>query len=123
MIGRVVEIAEDGRHLARSRGFLTVSAGGEEIGRVALDDVSAVVASAHGLTYSNNLLVALAERGVPLVVCGANHRPAAILWSADSHHDQAGRIAEQAAAGLQPGGAGTNGGNEFSGSGIERQPQ
>jgi len=36
MIGRVVEIAEDGRHLAKSRGFLTVSAGGEELGRVAL---------------------------------------------------------------------------------------
>ena len=98
MIGRVVEIAEDGRHLAKSRGFLTVSAGGEELGRVALDDVAAVVASAHGITYSNNLLVALAERGAPVVLCGANHRPAAFLWSADSHYEQAGRISDQAAA-------------------------
>lgn len=100
MIGRVVEIAEDGRHLAKVRGFLTVSAQGNELGRVPLDDVAAVVASAHGITYSNSLLVALAERGAPLVVCGTNHCPAAILWSADGHHDQAGRMAEQAAASL-----------------------
>lgn len=98
MIGRVVEIAEDGRHLAKSRGFLTVHAEGAEIGRVPLDDVAAVVASAHGITYSNTLLVALAERCAPLVICGANHRPAAVLWTVDGHHEQAGRMADQAAA-------------------------
>lgn len=63
-----------------------------------LDDIAAVIASAHGITYSNNLLVALTERGAPLVVCGANHRPAGVLWAADGHHDQAGRMADQAAA-------------------------
>lgn len=99
MAHRIVEVAEDGRHLARHRGFLTVSASGEELGRVPLDDIAAVIANAHGLTYSNNLLVALAERGAPLVVCASNHRPSAILWSADGHHEQAGRMADQAAAG------------------------
>lgn len=98
MIGRIVEIAEDGRHLSRSRGFLTVNAQGAEVGRVPLDDVAAVVASAHGITYSNNLLVALAERCAPLVICGANHRPAAFLWTAEGHHEQAGRMSDQAAA-------------------------
>ena len=98
MTGRIVEIAEDGRHLAKSRGFLTVSAAGEELGRVPLADIDAVIASAHGITYSNSLLVALAERGAPLVVCGSNHLPAAILWAADGNHDQAGRMADQASA-------------------------
>lgn len=98
MTGRIVEIAEDGRHLAKSRGFLTVSEKGSELGRIPLDDIDAVIASAHGLTYSNNLLVALAEQGAPLVLCGANHRPAAILWAAESHNEQAGRMADQAAA-------------------------
>ncbi len=98
MIGRIVEIAEDGRHLSKTRGFMKVSAEGKELGRVPLDDISAVVASAHGITYSNNLLVALAERRAPLIVCGANHRPAAFLWSVDGHHDQAGRMGEQASA-------------------------
>lgn len=98
MIGRVIEIAEDGRHLAKARGFLTVSADKAEIGRVPIDDVGAVIASAHGITYSNNLLTALAERCIPLVVCGSNHMPAAFLWTADGHHEQAGRMADQAAA-------------------------
>lgn len=39
-IGRVVEIAEDGRHLSKERGFLKVSCGSEELGRVPLDDVA-----------------------------------------------------------------------------------
>ena len=98
MIGRVVEIAEDGRHLAKLRGFLTVEARGKEIGRVPLDDVAAVIGNAHGITWSNNLLVALAERCVPLVVCGANYRPAAFLWAADGHYEQGGRMSDQAAA-------------------------
>jgi CRISPR-associated protein Cas1 len=99
MIGRVVEVAETGRHLAKDRGFLTVSAAGEELGRVPLDDVVAVIASAHGLTYSNALVVALAERGAPMVLCGSNHLPAAWLLPVDGHHAQAGRISDQAAAG------------------------
>lgn len=98
MTGRVVEIAEDGRHLAKSRGFLTVNSKGEELGRVPLDDISALIATAHGITYSNALLVALAERCAPLVVCGVNFRPSAVLWPAQGHHDQAGRMADQAAA-------------------------
>ena len=98
MIGRIVEIAQDGRHLAKSRGFLTVAADKAEIGRVPLDDVAAVIANAHGITYSNNLLVALAERCVPLVVCGSNHQPAAFLWTSNGHHQQAGRMSDQAAA-------------------------
>lgn len=98
MIARIVEIAEDGRHLSRERGFLVVSNSGSELGRVALEDIGAVVANAHGLTYSNNLLVALAEKCVPVVLCGPHHRPVAFLWTVDGHHDQAGRISDQASA-------------------------
>ena len=98
MIGRIVEIAEDGRHLALHRGFLTVSVKGAEIGRLPLDDIAALIAQAHGLTYSNNLLVALADRGIPVVLCSANHMPAAFIWPVAGHHAQAGHMADQAAA-------------------------
>lgn len=98
MVGRVVEVATDGRHLAVDRGFLTVTERGAEVGRVPLDDLAAVVANAHGLTYSNNLLVTLATRGVPVVLCGPNHRPAALVWPVDGHHAQAGRMSDQANA-------------------------
>jgi CRISPR-associated protein Cas1 len=98
MVGRVVEVATDGRHLAVNRGFLTVAEKGAEVGRIPLDDIAAVVANAHGLTYSNNLLVTLAQRGVPVVLCGANHSPAALVWPVDGHHAQAGRMSDQASA-------------------------
>ncbi len=98
MTGRIVEIAEDGHHISKFRGFLTIESQGEEIGRVPLDDVAAVIASAHGITYTNSLLVALTERCVPLVVCGVNHRPAGFLWTASGHYEQGGRISDQASA-------------------------
>jgi len=97
-VGRIVEIQDDERHLARYRGFLTVSAADEEIGRVALDDVAALISTGRGVTCSGSLLVALAQRGVPVVFCAANYLPEACLWPVDGHYDQAGRMAEQAAA-------------------------
>jgi CRISP-associated protein Cas1 len=100
MVGRVLEIATDGRHLAVHRGFLVVNEKGEEVGRVPIDDVAAVIANAHGLTYSNNALVEASSRGIPIVLCGANHMPAAIVWPVDAHHIQTGRMNDQIAATL-----------------------
>lgn len=98
MIGRIVEIAEHDRHLAKHRGFLIVEARGDEIGRVPLDDIAAVIASGHGITWTNDLIATLAGRCVPVVMCGSNHLPAAFVWTAEGHHEQAGRMADQAAA-------------------------
>ncbi len=100
MVGRVVEIATDGRHVSIFRGFVVVSEHGEEIGRVPIDDVAAVIANAHGLTYTNNALVELSARGVPVILCGANHMPAAIVWPVNAHHVQTGRMNDQVEASL-----------------------
>lgn len=64
------EIAEPGRHLSKQRGFLEVSAGGSRIGRIALDDLAAVVATSPATTISCALLAELAMRGIPFAVCG-----------------------------------------------------
>src|SRR5579863_5246100 len=100
MVGRVVEVETDGRHLAINRGFLVVTEQHSEIGRIPLDDIAAVIANAHGLTYSNNALVELSQRGVPIVLCGPNHMPAAIVWPVDAHHIQTGRMNDQVSATL-----------------------
>ena len=99
MVGRVVDLETDGRHMSLRRGFLVVSEGGREVNRVGLNGVAAVVANAHGLTYSNHALVSLAGRGIATVLCGSNHRPTAIVWPVEGHHAQAGRMADQAQAG------------------------
>jgi CRISPR-associated protein Cas1 len=104
MPGRVVEIAEDGRHLSVSRGFLVVEGereelGRQELGRIPLDDVGVLLVNAHGTTYSNNLLVKLAEKGAAVVLCGANHAPVAWVWPLVGNHIQAARMRAQLAAG------------------------
>lgn len=100
MLGRIVEIAQDGRRLSVERGFLVIRDAESELGRVPLDDIAAVIGNAHGITYTNNVLVALAERKVPLIVTAADHNPVAFLWPLEGHHSQAGRMDQQIAASL-----------------------
>lgn len=101
MIGRIVEVADDRRHLFLSRGFLVVQdTEGErkELGQIPLDDITAVIANAHGLSYTNNLLVALAERCAPFVLCAANHNAVGMVWSIEGNFQQAKRFDAQIAA-------------------------
>ncbi|WCT75325.1 type II CRISPR-associated endonuclease Cas1 [Sphingomonas naphthae] len=96
---RIVDIATDGRHLSAYRGFLIVSEDRDEVGRIPLDDVAAVIVHAHGVTWSTNLIVALAERGAILLLCGPNHAPVAVCLPLDGHHAQNGRMRAQWEAG------------------------
>jgi len=100
MIGRIIEVASDGRYLSVERGFLQVNNKGQLIGQIPLDDISALIANAHGLSYSQNVLLAFSERGIPFVVCGQNHSPVAILWPIENHHRQAARVDAQICAKL-----------------------
>lgn len=100
MIGRVIEIASEGRHLARHRGLMTVSRDGVEDGRVPLDDIGVLLCNARDLTYSNDLMTELARRGAAVVMCGDNYLPAAWLWPLEGHHVQALRMRCQLEASL-----------------------
>ncbi len=103
MIGRIVEVADDRRHLSVSRGFLVVQETDgprKELGQVPLDDIAAVIGNAHGLSYTNSLLVALAERGAPFVLCAANHNAVGMLLPIEGNFEQSKRIEAQIAARL-----------------------
>lgn len=91
MSERIIEVATDGRHLAVDRGFMVVSEKGQEITRIPLDAMAALIGNAHGLTYSNNLLVEFAKRNILFVLCSSNHNPIGYLWAVDGYH-QAARI-------------------------------
>lgn len=90
-----MDISTDGLHLAIYRGFLTVSANGEERGRIALDDIGALIVHAHGTTWSNQVFVRMAERNVPVVLCAANHAPVSVVWPLEGHHAQGARLRAQ----------------------------
>lgn len=92
---RIVDIATDGRHLSLYRGFLIVEEQREEIGRIALDDIHAVIVHARGTTFSANLVAALAERGAPVIFCGSNHSPVAVTLPIAGHHAQNARFRAQ----------------------------
>lgn len=96
---RIVDIATDGRHLSAYRGFLIVSEERQEVGRIPLDDVAAVIVHAHGVTWSTNLVVALAARGALMVLCAANHAPVAVCMPIEGHHAQNARLRAQWEAG------------------------
>lgn len=90
-----MDISSDGLHLAIHRGFLIVSASGEEQGRIALDDIGALIVHAHGTTWSNQVFVRMAERAVPVVLCGSNHAPVSVVWPLHGHHAQGARLRAQ----------------------------
>lgn len=92
---QIIDISQDGRHLSRDRGFLKVEEHGQTIGLVPLDQIAAVIVHAHGVTWTNSLLVELAERGAPVVFCAANHQPRAILLPLEGHHAQGARMRAQ----------------------------
>jgi CRISPR-associated protein Cas1 len=93
---RIVDIATDGLRLSTFRGFLMVKdEDGAEVGRVALDDIHAVIVHAHGVTWTGNIVAALAERGAPIVFCAANHSPIAVTLPLEGHHAQGGRMQAQ----------------------------
>ncbi|WP_417271110.1 type II CRISPR-associated endonuclease Cas1 [Celeribacter sp.] len=92
---RIVDIATDGRHLSRARGFLKVSESGTEVGRIPLDDIAAIIVHAHGITWSNSLLAELADRGAPVVICDTSHSPRSVVLPLEGHHAQGGRLRAQ----------------------------
>jgi CRISPR-associated protein Cas1 len=96
----MIEIATDGKHLSVSRGFMLVEENKTELARVPLDDIMAVIGAAHGLTFSNHLLVELAKRNAPLVLCGSNFTPVAFLWSLEGNYRQSARMDAQIASTL-----------------------
>jgi CRISPR-associated protein Cas1 len=94
-LGIVVDLAEGGRHASKDRGFLVVSSGREEIGRVPLDDIAAVLLSASGNTISVALLAELCARGIATCIGGTNHAPSGVVWPVEGHHAQQRRLEAQ----------------------------
>lgn len=98
MIGKIVDISGTPRRLSLYRGFLVINEDDRELGRVALDDIAGLIVDSHGCMLSSQILIALAERGVSVVICGNNHSPAGVFWPVEAHHAQTARIAGQRCA-------------------------
>ncbi|NOL50836.1 type II CRISPR-associated endonuclease Cas1 [Pelistega suis] len=98
MLGRIVEIADNNRHLSVYRGFLVVKATDgdkKELGRIPCDDICALIVNAYGVSYTNNVLIMLAEKGAPFVLCANNHNAIGMLWPIGGNFEVSKRIDAQ----------------------------
>ena len=88
MTGQIVEITQPGYFLNKSRGFLEVSEKGGKVGRVPLDDITAVIVSTPGCSISTVLIDQLCQRNIPLVICGENYLPSSFTLPLQGHGGQ-----------------------------------
>lgn len=86
MLNRVLEIHEENRYLSLNRGFIVIQHGSEELGRVPLDDIGVLLLSAQSVSFSKNILNALAEKGCISVLCGKNYTPQSMVLPVYSHY-------------------------------------
>lgn len=98
MRDHIVEIESEGRYVSVSRGFLVISHQSEEIGRVPLDDIQAVVFASQGASITTRALIELAARGIPTIISGEKYLPQALVWPVNGNHLTARRIQMQLSA-------------------------
>lgn len=84
----IIEISSDNKELSVRRGFLCVKEHTETIAEIPLDSVCALMATGHAILFTKNLLSALCESGIPLVVIGDNYNPVGILTPLVGHNRQ-----------------------------------
>lgn len=75
----IVEISSNNKELSVRRGFLCIKEHSEIVGEVPLDSICAVMATGQAILFTQNLLSALCENGIPLIVIGDNYNPIGIL--------------------------------------------
>ena len=100
MAGRIVELASPGLSLHKRRGFLAIDTKDGEAGRIAFDDIEAVLVASPGMFWSNTALAELAGREVPVMILGHDFTPVSVILPLNGHFQQANRIRHQADASL-----------------------
>lgn len=95
MLNRVLEICEENRYLSLNRGFIVIKHDSEELGKVPLDDIGVLLLSAQGVSFSKNILNALAEKGCVTILCGKNYAPQSMVLPLYSHYHFAKIIKNQ----------------------------
>ncbi len=94
----ILEISDLGCHLATFRGFVTLSVKGDEINRIPFEYISTIITKAHGITYTQNLLVKLAERNIPVVITDKSFMPVSMIVPIGAHHATSKHLSAQVSA-------------------------
>lgn len=98
MRDHIVEIETEGMHLSASRGFFIISNKSQEVGKIPLDDIQAVIIAVQGASITSKAMTALAERGIPTIISGEKYLPQALVWPVQGNHLVSRRIQMQLAS-------------------------
>ena len=86
MLNKILEISEENRYVSLYRGFIEIKHKSEVVGRVPIDDICVLILSAQSVTFSKNIINALAERNCITVLCGKNYIPQSIVMPVANHY-------------------------------------
>lgn len=75
----IIEISSDNRELSVRRGFLCIKEHGILIGEVPLDSICAIMATGRAVIFTQAMMTALCENGIPLIIIGNNYNPIGIM--------------------------------------------
>lgn len=98
VIKRTLEISRQPAHLAVSNEQLLLKRDGQIVGQAPCEDIGVVVVDHPQTTYSHHALSKLAENGAAVVLCDANHLPAAMILPLADHSQVVQRLRDQIAA-------------------------
>ena len=98
LVGRVVEISGEPRHVGIRRGLLTVSDGSSELGTVDLDGVLAILITSRGATLTTPLISVASSRNIPIITCNERFQPVSVSLPLIQHNDQTRRFEAQSVA-------------------------
>lgn len=95
MIKRTIEISRESYHLGLKHKQLTLKREGDIVRAIPCEEIGMVVVDHPGTTYSHAALRHLAESNAAVVICSANHLPAAIILPIADHSQVVWRLNEQ----------------------------
>lgn len=71
---------------------MVVSRRNEELAEVPLDDISVLMISAQGVSLTKDAIMALVNRGSPIVLCGTKYTPESIIIPLFGNYEFTGRL-------------------------------
>lgn len=92
MIRKVLEISSDGLFLHKKRGFLSIQKNDTLVGEVPLSDISVLMLTARGVTFTKELLLELNQQGTPVILCGKSFLPESIISPMFGNYEFSGRL-------------------------------
>ncbi len=98
MIKHTIEISREPAHLSIRNRQLVLKRDGDIVGEIPCEDIGVLLVDHPQTTYTHSALTHLAQSNAAIVICGADHLPAAMVLPVSEHSQVVWRQNDQIAA-------------------------